>query len=125
MEPCACEEARQKCTNEYCVLAPYLPANNPEVYACLSQVFEISVVVKNLKDLEPSQRQKCVDSYYFEAKYRLLDPVLGYDGLVRHLQRQIEDLKLGLEMDKRGAQGFARGPLSQSYGTTTTPSTSD
>lgn len=103
MEPCACEDLRQKCTEE-CVLAPYLPVNKPEKYTYLSTVYDISLVARFLMDIEPSQRQKCVDSLCFEAEARLRDPIRGSAGLIHLLKRQVQDLELQLKMAKRDLQ---------------------
>ncbi|CAE6075728.1 unnamed protein product [Arabidopsis arenosa] len=103
MEPCKCQDLRQQCTEE-CVLAPYLQPNKPEKYASLSTVFDISRVARYLMDIEPSQRQACVDSFCFEAEARLCDPIRGSTGLIHLLKRQVQDLELHLKMAKRDLQ---------------------
>ncbi|KAJ4915362.1 LOB domain-containing protein 36 [Raphanus sativus] len=93
MELCAiCKEERQKCTQK-CVLTPYLPANKPESYACLVYVFDVKNLVRILKEIDPSQRQACVDSLCFEAEARIRDPVNGTLGIIRDNQRRIQHLQ--------------------------------
>lgn len=76
------------------------------MYACLSKVFDISRVARLLKDLEPNQRQACVDSFYFEGQAHLRDPTLGCLGLIRHHLRRLQHAKLGLEMAKRALKAL-------------------
>ncbi|EOA25215.1 hypothetical protein CARUB_v10018528mg, partial [Capsella rubella] len=86
---------------EECVFAPYLPGNKPEKYATLSKVFNMSNIAKIVMSIEPSQKQACVDSFCFEAETRIRDPVMGCVGVIRKLERQLQDLKLKLKIAKK------------------------
>ncbi|KAJ4910597.1 LOB domain-containing protein 36 [Raphanus sativus] len=94
MELCA---TRAKCRQE-CVLTPYLPANKPEKYACLMKVFGKKKLVRYLNEIDPSQRQACVDSLIFEAEARIRDPVYGTVGIIHRLQRRLQHLQLSLKI---------------------------
>lgn len=113
MEPCAiCKEKRQKCTKK-CVLTPYLPANKPEKYAFLGYVYGIKKVVRILNEIDPSQRQACVDSLCFEAEARIRDPVYGCVGIIRGLQRRRQHLQLSLNIAKRELAMIKHGQIQQ------------
>ncbi|KAL0694504.1 hypothetical protein Bca4012_061684 [Brassica carinata] len=101
MDLCAiCKEKRQKCTQK-CVLTPYLPANKHEKYAYLVYVFGIENVVRILNEIDPSQRQACVDSLCFEAEARVRDPVYGTIGIINGNKRRIQYLQHSLQIAQR------------------------
>ncbi|KAH0877078.1 hypothetical protein HID58_064472, partial [Brassica napus] len=84
MEPCAiCKEKRQKCTK------------------------------KIINEIDPSQRQACVDSLCFEAEARIRDPVYGCVGIIRGLQRRLQHLQLSLNISKRELAMIKHGQIHQ------------
>ncbi|EOA25067.1 hypothetical protein CARUB_v10018375mg [Capsella rubella] len=97
---CTCKEVRHNCIEE-CVFAPYLPATNKDKYTKLSKVYDMRRLAQYVMDIEPSERQICVDSFCFEAEARLRDPVFGVTGYIHLLQLQLEEVKRLIQIAKR------------------------
>ncbi|KAL2321922.1 hypothetical protein Fmac_026301 [Flemingia macrophylla] len=84
----ACKHQRRKCTSE-CLLAPYFPADQPNVFLNVHRLFGVSNIVKILKILEPSQKKIAMDSIIIQANYRDKYPVHGCWEEICRLQYQI------------------------------------
>ncbi|KAF8094106.1 hypothetical protein N665_0370s0041 [Sinapis alba] len=107
-------EMRKKCTQK-CVFKPYLPADKPEKYSYLVKVFSIKKLVRYLNEVDPSNRQACVDSLCFEAEARLRDPVYGTVGIIYRLQRLLQHLQLSLKIAKMELAKIEHGQKSQNH----------
>ncbi|XP_030462620.1 protein LATERAL ORGAN BOUNDARIES-like [Syzygium oleosum] len=91
--PCAaCKCQRRKCTPE-CVFAPYFPADQPQKFAYVHEVFGASNVAKLLSELHVSQREDAANSLAYEAEVRLRDPIYGCVGLISILQHKLNLLQ--------------------------------
>ncbi|KAI3416599.1 HTH myb-type domain-containing protein [Psidium guajava] len=99
--PCAaCKCQRRKCTQD-CVFAPYFPADQPQKFAYVHEVFGASNVAKLLNELHPSQREDAANSLAYEAEVRLRDPVYGSVGLISILQHKLNLLQKELSNAKK------------------------
>ncbi|XP_048136591.1 protein LATERAL ORGAN BOUNDARIES-like [Rhodamnia argentea] len=99
--PCAaCKCQRRKCTQE-CVFAPYFPADQPQKFAYVHEVFGASNVAKLLNELHVSQREDAANSLAYEAEVRLRDPVYGCVGLISILQHKLNLLHKELSNAKK------------------------
>ncbi|CAL1368025.1 unnamed protein product [Linum trigynum] len=84
----ACKYQRRKCTSE-CQLAPYFPANKPEMFRNAHKLFGVRNIVKILEKLDGPQRQEAMHSIIWQANIRDLYPVQGCYGYICRLQYQI------------------------------------
>ncbi|CAN1266004.1 LOB domain-containing protein 27 [Linum perenne] len=92
----ACKYQRRKCTSE-CQLAPYFPANRPEMFRNAHKLFGVRNIVKILEKLDANQRQEAMHSIIWEANIRHLFPVDGCVGYIFRLQRQIHQAQMELD----------------------------
>ncbi|CAN0903478.1 LOB domain-containing protein 27 [Linum grandiflorum] len=92
----ACKYQRRKCTSE-CQLAPYFPANRPEMFRNAHKLFGVRNIVKILEKLDANQRQEAMHSIIWEANIRHLFPVDGCVGYIFRLQREIQQAQLELD----------------------------
>ncbi|KAK9990564.1 hypothetical protein SO802_025549 [Lithocarpus litseifolius] len=107
--PCAaCKLQRRKCTQD-CVFAPYFPADQPQKFANVHNVFGASNVAKLLNELNPVQREDAVNSLAYEAEARLSDPVYGCVGIISILQYKLKQIQLSLYNAKQELARFSSG----------------
>lgn len=88
----ACKHQRKKCKPGECVLAPFFPANKPEEFQAILKVFGVKHLANMLSCLDERDRRAAVESYVWEAKLWMEDPVNGplghYNSLNRELQHE-------------------------------------
>ncbi|OWM65341.1 LOB domain-containing protein 12-like [Punica granatum] len=73
----ACKFQRRKCTLD-CLLAPYFPADKPEVFKNVHRLFGVKKIVKTLEIIkDPFQRAEFMTSMIYQANMREMFPVLG------------------------------------------------
>ncbi|KAK9994425.1 hypothetical protein SO802_024128 [Lithocarpus litseifolius] len=84
----ACKYLRRRCPSD-CIFSPYFPPNDPQRFSCVHRIYGASNVGKMLQQLPPHLRSQAADTLYFEAQYRLQDPVYGCVGIISQLHRQI------------------------------------
>lgn len=109
--PCAaCKCQRRKCTQD-CVFAPYFPADQPQKFAYVHEVFGASNVAKLLNELHVSQREDAANSLAYEAEVRLRDPIYGCVGLISILQHKLNLLQKELSNAKKELTAYM-GPHS-------------
>ncbi|KAI4341113.1 hypothetical protein MLD38_025875 [Melastoma candidum] len=78
--PCAaCKNARARC-DEYCILAPYFPAEREREYLVVHRVFGTSNMTRMILRISESDRNLLVESLVREAFTRQSHPVLGMYG---------------------------------------------
>ncbi|KAM4117991.1 hypothetical protein ACJW30_02G167800 [Castanea mollissima] len=107
--PCAaCKLQRRKCTQD-CVFAPYFPADQPQKFANVHNVFGASNVAKLLNELNPVQREDAVNSLAYEAEARLSDPVYGCVGIISILQFKLKQIQINLYNAKQELARFSSG----------------
>lgn len=107
--PCAaCKLQRRKCTQD-CVFAPYFPADQPQKFANVHNVFGASNVAKLLNELNPFQREDAVNSLAYEAEARLSDPVYGCVGIISILQFKLKQIQINLYNAKQELARFSSG----------------
>lgn len=105
--PCAaCKLQRRKCTQD-CVFAPYFPADQPQKFANVHNVFGASNVAKLLNELNPVQREDAVNSLAYEAEARLSDPVYGCVGIISILQFKLKQIQINLYNAKQELARFS------------------
>ncbi|XP_024978322.1 LOB domain-containing protein 24-like [Cynara cardunculus var. scolymus] len=83
-----CKYFRRRCPSD-CVFAPYFPPDNPQRFTCLHRIYGASNIGKMLEGLPMHLRVDAVDSLYYEAKWRIQEPVYGCVGIISSLHRQI------------------------------------
>ncbi|PKI63191.1 LOB domain-containing protein 27-like [Punica granatum] len=73
----ACKYQRRKCTPE-CQLAPYFPADKPEVFKNAHKLFGVKNILNILKTLQdPAQKVEAMTSIICQANIREMFPVHG------------------------------------------------
>ncbi|KAL1542528.1 LOB domain-containing protein 11 [Salvia divinorum] len=96
LTPCAaCKTLRRRCADK-CMLAPYFPPNEPHKFAIAHRIFGASNIIKLLQEIPEAQRGDAVTSMVYEAKARLRDPIYGCVGVICHLQKQADELRVEL-----------------------------
>ncbi|XVF09168.1 hypothetical protein REPUB_Repub07fG0068400 [Reevesia pubescens] len=88
----ACKYRRQKCIPE-CLLAPYFPSDQTQVFQNAHKLFGVSNIVKLLKSLDPSQHAEAMRSIKYQANVRDRFPVYGCLGIIQQLYHQIQQLE--------------------------------
>ncbi|KAM3688716.1 hypothetical protein ACB098_10G174900 [Castanea mollissima] len=84
----ACKYLRRRCPSD-CIFSPYFPPNDPQRFSCVHKIYGASNVGKMLQQLPSHLRSQAADTLYFEAQYRLQDPVYGCVGIISRLHQQI------------------------------------
>ncbi|KAJ8771870.1 hypothetical protein K2173_027047 [Erythroxylum novogranatense] len=84
----ACKHQRRRCTSE-CVLAPYFPADQTEMFRNAHKLFGVSNIVKILRNVDNSQKAEAMTSIICQANIRDRYPVHGCLGMINHLRYQI------------------------------------
>ncbi|XP_030936158.1 LOB domain-containing protein 24-like [Quercus lobata] len=84
----ACKYLRRRCPSD-CIFSPYFPPNDPQRFSCVHRIYGASNVGKMLQQLPSHLRSQAADTLYFEAQYRLHDPVYGCVGIISQLHQQI------------------------------------
>ncbi|KAK4571733.1 hypothetical protein RGQ29_030226 [Quercus rubra] len=84
----ACKYLRRRCPSD-CIFSPYFPPNDPQRFSCVHRIYGASNVGKMLQQLPSHLRSQAADTLYFEAQYRLQDPVYGCVGIISQLHQQI------------------------------------
>ncbi|KAM3291462.1 hypothetical protein P3S67_019751 [Capsicum chacoense] len=84
----ACKQLRRKCTSD-CIFLPYFPPNNPQRFSYVHRIYSASNVGKMLQQVEEHQRGDVADSLYYEAYWRIKDPIYGRVGIITALHEEI------------------------------------
>ncbi|KAK9278773.1 hypothetical protein L1049_028351 [Liquidambar formosana] len=84
----ACKYQRRKCSSE-CLLAPYFPPDQPEMFQNAHRLFGVSNILKILKQLDPSQKPVAMQSIICQANIRSRFPVHGCWGVICQLYYQM------------------------------------
>ncbi|XP_012087781.1 LOB domain-containing protein 24-like [Jatropha curcas] len=84
----ACKYLRRRCSLD-CIFSPYFPSNNPQRFAYVHKIYGASNVAKILQQVPDHLRASAAESLYYEAKYRIEDPVYGCVGIISLLHQQI------------------------------------
>ncbi|XP_057806358.1 LOB domain-containing protein 27-like [Salvia miltiorrhiza] len=89
-QACAsCKFQRRRCTPQ-CLLAPFFPADQPQVFHNVHRLFGVKNIQKLLKELHPDQRAIAIKSVKFHAAMRERYPVCGCLVEVQNLAYQIQ-----------------------------------
>ncbi|CAJ1942737.1 unnamed protein product [Sphenostylis stenocarpa] len=101
MTPCgACKYQRRRC-GQYCLLAPYFPAENIQQFAYVHHVFGGGNVSNILKSTKLEMRMWVVRALAYQAEARVRDPVHGCVGVIREQEENLRILKEKLEKAQR------------------------
>lgn len=100
----ACKYQRRKCTSE-CQLAPYFPADKPEVFKNAHKLFGVKNILSILKTLQdPNQKAEAMTSIICQANIREMFPVHGccqvidiYCSQIRALEEELHAVYSQLE----------------------------
>ncbi|KAL3640632.1 hypothetical protein CASFOL_015600 [Castilleja foliolosa] len=96
----ACKHQRRRCTPE-CLLAPFFPADQPQLFQSVHRLFGVKHVQNLLKELAPHEKVMAINSIKFHAAMRERHPVYGCLFEIQHLTYQIqvaeEELQLVLQ----------------------------
>ncbi|KAL3645530.1 hypothetical protein CASFOL_010710 [Castilleja foliolosa] len=92
----ACKHLRRRCPSD-CIFSPYFPSNNPLRFAYVHKIYGASNVAKILQDLPVSHRALAADTLFYEAEWRIKEPVYGCVGLITMLQQQIYNAQCQLD----------------------------
>ncbi|KAM3219995.1 LOB domain-containing protein 23 [Capsicum annuum] len=84
----ACKQLRRKCPSN-CIFLPYFPPNNPQRFSYVHRIYGASNVGKMLQQVGEHQRGDVADSLYYEAYWRIKDPVYGCVGIITSLHEEI------------------------------------
>ncbi|KAL7604460.1 hypothetical protein Lser_V15G20581 [Lactuca serriola] len=107
--PCAaCRHRHVRCTID-CPLAPYFPANEPEVFQNVLRLYGIANVTKILNQLNDNvEKQEAITSIKYESNIRNINPVHGCYGLtvsllqnLNALTSELQRVRLSLESHRR------------------------
>ncbi|XP_042011660.1 LOB domain-containing protein 27-like [Salvia splendens] len=85
----ACKFQRRRCTPQ-CLLAPFFPADQPQVFQSVHRLFGVKHIQKLLKELHPDQRVMAIKSVKFHAAMRERNPVYGCLVEVQNLASQVQ-----------------------------------
>jgi len=77
----ACKHQKRKC-GPNCELAPYFPADKPEIFAKAHRLFGVSNMVKMLKNIDDDQKANAMKSIIFESEMRARFPAHGCLGVI-------------------------------------------
>ncbi|XP_050379576.1 LOB domain-containing protein 24-like [Argentina anserina] len=88
----ACRFLRRRCPSD-CTFAPYFPPNNPQRFASVHRIYGASNVARMLQQLPADLRAQAADTLYYEAEYRVGDPVYGCVGVISRLIEQINEVE--------------------------------
>jgi len=77
----ACKHQKRKC-GPNCELAPYFPADKPEIFAKAHRLFGVSNIVKMLKNIDDHQKANAMKSIIFESEMRARFPAHGCLGVI-------------------------------------------
>ncbi|XP_062114953.1 LOB domain-containing protein 27 [Humulus lupulus] len=84
----ACKYQRRRCT-QTCLLAPFFPPDQPEIFQHAHKLFGVSNILKILKKLPSEQHALTMKSIIYQANERRRDPVHGCLGIICQLRYQI------------------------------------
>ncbi|KAL6583909.1 hypothetical protein OROMI_003198 [Orobanche minor] len=85
----ACKHQRRRCTPD-CVLAPFFPADQHELFQSVHRLFGVKHVQNLLKELPPHEKPIAIRSIKFHAAMREKYPVYGCLVEIQHLTYQIQ-----------------------------------
>ncbi|KAH6799026.1 LOB domain-containing protein 27 [Perilla frutescens var. frutescens] len=85
----ACKFQRRRCTPQ-CLLAPFFPADQHQVFQNVHRLFGVKHIQKLLKDLHPDQRSMAMKSVKFHAAMRERYPICGCLVEVQNIAYQIQ-----------------------------------
>lgn len=90
--PCLiCKHLGKPCFGN-CEFGQYFPANREEEFANACRHFGISNILRNMRVVQPHERQATAKSLLIESTIRRNDPVRGCLGVVLDLQSELETL---------------------------------
>ncbi|XP_020583717.1 LOB domain-containing protein 22-like [Phalaenopsis equestris] len=85
----ACKYQRRKCSPN-CILAPFFPADKPQIFLNTHRLFGLSKIIKILNSLEANARPEAIRSIIFQSNARAQDPAGGCYRIVLQLQDSIQ-----------------------------------
>jgi len=85
----ACKYQRRRCTPD-CPLAPYFPANKPEMFRNAHRLFGVRNIVRILEQLRDDQKDEAMKSIIFESDMRERFPVFGCSLVLWQLMDQVK-----------------------------------
>nr|GMC72149.1 LOB domain-containing protein 27-like [Ipomoea batatas] len=89
-QACAsCKYQRRRCKVD-CPLAPYFPADQPNMFQNAHRLFGVSNIIKILKQIDPSQRGVAMKSIIDQANARAKYPVYGCVAEIQQLMLKIQ-----------------------------------
>ncbi|KAM3291668.1 hypothetical protein P3S67_019957 [Capsicum chacoense] len=84
----ACKQLRRKCPSD-CIFLPYFPSNNPQRFSYVHRIYGASNVGKMLQQVEEHERRDVANSLYYEAYWRIKDPIYGCVWIITALHEEI------------------------------------
>ncbi|RAL39701.1 hypothetical protein DM860_003234 [Cuscuta australis] len=89
-QACAsCRYQRRRCKSD-CPLAPYFPADQPDMFHNAHRLFGVSNITKLLKQIDPNLRGVAMKSIIEEANARAKYPVYGCVAEIQQLMLKIQ-----------------------------------
>jgi len=99
----SCKFQRRKCSKD-CLLAPYFPADKPQVFGNAHRLFGVSNISKILKQVNEKYRDDAMKSIIFESDIRAqfpvggcLDVIMMYIGMIKASTQELNSVKLLLD----------------------------
>ena len=113
--PCAaCKHQRRRCLPN-CLLKPYFPADEPDMFKNALRMFGVRKLQHMVRSVRPERRDACARAIALESKSRAEDPVRGCSGVIQDLEEQLMDTAVELEVLLRRLDSYrhARDSLPQ------------
>ncbi|KAF8399394.1 hypothetical protein HHK36_015258 [Tetracentron sinense] len=107
----ACKYQRRKCSGE-CPLAPYFPADQPNMFENVHRLFGVSNALRVLTKLNQKEKEAAMRSVVDEANTCKKYPVHGCCGVMCQLHVQIQQTEEEL-YDVHALLAFSRNRLSR------------
>ncbi|KAJ1270928.1 hypothetical protein BS78_06G088400 [Paspalum vaginatum] len=101
----ACRHQRRKCPPD-CVLKPYFPSYENDKFRNALQMFGVSNMQRILMEVPKTRWDACMRTIVYESNVRWIDPVRGCIGTIQHLEDQLMDTAIELELLTRRLESY-------------------
>lgn len=108
----SCKFQRRKCSKD-CLLAPYFPADKPQVFGNAHRLFGVSNISKILKQVKEEYRDDAMKSIIIESDMRAqfpvggcLDVIMMYYGMIKNSEQELNSVKFLLDHCKQNLEPY-------------------
>lgn len=85
----ACKHQRRRCQPD-CILAPFFPADQPDIFINAHRLFGVSNITKLLKSIDVREHRDAMNSIIFHSDCRARYPVGGCLDVIKNLQNKLD-----------------------------------